>query len=592
MNVIKGNLEKKYHLDFSLIYFGLFLLESGILFGNSSRHREVPFHVWVPMVGIHTSLIVIAIELLKRANSFKSRLFSIIGLSSLGTLMTALAEIAFVLTGKSLGAPHFRLIGVAASTLIFGAFWFPIVVILGGYRGLILSSLNNYEYRLITESRKLARTTPSFLGIEQNLEQKISSELDLLCNRYIENIQIARTRSGDLSTRASEIQKVLSNTAIRDYTMFLEQRGSRVDSRNYISRGVRSVSIISRQYRLLYWQTLKAAPLKSFAYPVLIYMISLPSMLQTFSFEKFLSFSVVLFVLCWAIARLIPAVAFSSRQRAPLYYSALILLIGYIPYILQIIGDVASKKHGSDYPVAIIGGSLPISFYVLVRIRQIIQRQTFELIESGNLSVSRGVRKSIESVIAYEFEQVISHSWAVFIHGKILTRLAATSIQVENAASLNDQFAFDKAIDSLEDILKNYRPSSDQEARPLDVELQSRIMPWDGIVDIALEISETLSKATNKRCVDVGEVVEEALSNSVRHGKARKIVIKVEPMGENDIHISIQDNSAVELPTGQARYGLGTKLFNLNCDGNWRLTHDHTGTLFHAVMNFNRPTDE
>ena len=82
----------------------------------------------------------------------------------------------------------------------------------------------------------------------------------------------------------------------------------------------------------------------------------------------------------------------------------------------------------------------------------------------------------------------------------------------------------------------------------------------------------------------VGEVIEEIVSNSMRHGKARKISLRVIPKGGKDIEIGAVDDGDTAPPEHPTRYGLGTTIFNVVSDGRWSITRVESTTQFNLTM--------
>jgi hypothetical protein len=70
----------------------------------------------------------------------------------------------------------------------------------------------------------------------------------------------------------------------------------------------------------------------------------------------------------------------------------------------------------------------------------------------------------------------------------------------------------------------------------------------------------------------IGEVIEELISNSIRHGKAKKIDLRVNRSNGKDVEIVAIDNAVIPPPQTQVEFGLGTRIFNLVSDGRWSIT--------------------
>jgi two-component sensor histidine kinase len=155
---------------------------------------------------------------------------------------------------------------------------------------------------------------------------------------------------------------------------------------------------------------------------------------------------------------------------------------------------------------------------------------------------------------------------------------------LEQAKSRGDLGGFNDALDSLEITLQNPELEFHQSQHSLKAELESRLVPWEGLVDIKVIIAEKTLEVTGPRIADVGEVIEEAISNSVRHGKSAHLSVTVNLVDGKDINLTVEDDSNIDIPEYQIRYGLGTKLFNLATDGRWDLRHTSSGSIFEATI--------
>jgi signal transduction histidine kinase len=186
--------------------------------------------------------------------------------------------------------------------------------------------------------------------------------------------------------------------------------------------------------------------------------------------------------------------------------------------------------------------------------------------------------------VTAEFSHNLSHQWAVFIHGKILTRLAATALKLETLAKQENSKAFDETLDTLESLLADPAAQFEETPRDLQAEVNARLEPWQGLLEINLFIDPALQSVKNSRVRDLGEVMEELLSNSIRHGKAKKIDLKLVPSGKNEIEIVSTDDSTVEPPAKSPNAGLGTLIFNLASDGRWSISRQNSATEFRLIM--------
>jgi two-component sensor histidine kinase len=274
----------------------------------------------------------------------------------------------------------------------------------------------------------------------------------------------------------------------------------------------------------------------------------------------------------------------SNSPHALRNSSILIYLTGFLPMISNLIGQVINPDPNQKYPIYITGLIFPISYYIFVKVLQVLHPRSLELIRNDELQASAALQEAVTKVVSDEFSHALSHRWAIFIHGKILTRLAATALKLETATQSGDTQTFKAAVDSLLNLLKNPDAEFEQLDTDLETEVSSRLDPWLGLLDVELHIDQELMSVRNDRVRELGEVIEEIISNSMRHGKAQKVVLRVIKSGDRDIQIIASDDATIAPPQVQSRYGLGTRIFNLASDGRWSITRVESGTEFKLTM--------
>ena len=366
--------------------------------------------------------------------------------------------------------------------------------------------------------------------------------------------------------------------------MRLEQSGNKAEEKSYVKQAIYSMKLFSRQYKILYWQTLKAYPLPVFAYPSILVINMLPSFVRYLPLNQIIYSITLSFTLGTLISSQINRICRNQSALRMFLISPLIFLIGIVPACTQLLGDVIFANDRHDYPLINVFLYFPIGYYLMMRLIQLIRPATTSFIESGNLIVSKSLQQAISKVIEAEFIQTLSHTWAMFVHGKVLTRLSATALRMEQAKQAGDLIGYEGALRSVQELLENPLDKLNSEVRNCQDEIFNRLEPWEGVVEIKTEISSDLLNLVCPKTKELGEVLEEAISNSVRHGKSQELRIQLIRINENDVQIILEDDSRIELPETQIRFGLGTKLFNLVSDGRWNLSHTENGTLFQLTM--------
>jgi signal transduction histidine kinase len=280
----------------------------------------------------------------------------------------------------------------------------------------------------------------------------------------------------------------------------------------------------------------------------------------------------------------IPKTLENDSQNSLRNFSILIFLTGFIPFLSNQIGQLIYGDPRTRYPMFIAAVILPLSYYMFMKIIQVLHPHSLELIRSDQLKASSALQNTVSRIVSEEFSHALSHRWAIYIHGKILTRLAASALKLETACISEDSTKFDETIDSLIALLKNPDAEFEQEVLDLGSEIRSRLDPWLGLLNIQIEIDSDLEKIRSPRVKDLGEVIEELVSNSMRHGKAESIVLRVIRSGDNNILIKAIDDSSVAPVDSNTRYGLGTRIFNLASDGKWSIERVELETVFTLEM--------
>jgi two-component sensor histidine kinase len=316
---------------------------------------------------------------------------------------------------------------------------------------------------------------------------------------------------------------------------------------------------------------------------VIIALITPPYFNYSSFIEALISFPIVAIAIIFS-SRLISKSLNNGSQNSLRNSSLLILFTGYIPGISHVIGQMIYDDPETKYPFFMIALTLPFSYYVFMKIIQVLHPHSLELIRTDQLKASESLQDAVTRVVSDEFSHALSHRWAIYIHGKILTRLAASALKLETACITGDSKTFNEALDSLIELLNNPDSQFEQELMDLSSEVRSRLDPWDGLLEIELEIDSELEMITSPRVRDLGEVIEELISNSMRHGKAHKISLRVTKQGDTNIRVKAIDDSSVAPIDTNSRYGLGTRIFNLASDGRWSIERVESTTVFTLEM--------
>ena len=161
--------------------------------------------------------------------------------------------------------------------------------------------------------------------------------------------------------------------------------------------------------------------------------------------------------------------------------------------------------------------------------------------------------------------------WEQIIHGKLQSKMISKSVKEKSGS--DDQF-----IAEIKDLItQSLDTTSKNTANPTQIiELVSK--PWSAVIDIQSEIDQSIAKQVLSPSVTqtVTDVLEEAITNAVKHGGAERVWLVIKADSSNSLQIQVKNNGA---PVGKIkRQSIGTKLFNQS--GIWSIGNESGLVVF------------
>ena len=161
--------------------------------------------------------------------------------------------------------------------------------------------------------------------------------------------------------------------------------------------------------------------------------------------------------------------------------------------------------------------------------------------------------------------------WEQIIHGKLQSKMISKSVKEKSGS--DDQF-----IAEIKDLItQSLDTTSKNTANPTQIiELVSK--PWSAVIDIQSEIDQSIAKQILSPSVTqtVTDVLEEAITNAVKHGGAERVWLVIKADSSNSLRIQVKNNGA---PVGKPkRQSIGTKLFNQS--GIWSIGNESGFVVF------------
>jgi signal transduction histidine kinase len=228
------------------------------------------------------------------------------------------------------------------------------------------------------------------------------------------------------------------------------------------------------------------------------------------------------------------------------------------------------------YNSVLISNVLVIFLYILIYL-------TGQITQSATISYRQQRLKFEEYLNSESFklkvfnQEVLDDSmkWAQLIHGKVQTRFIAASGDNSAAGRQNLISDINRAIvDELE-----HSGVSENDAALIIERITS---PWSAVISINSVISKDLTNTAlpEGAATKLEQVVEEVITNAVKHGAAERIWLELSMESDKSLLLQIKnDGKAVETK----RKSLGTSLFDKA--GVWSLSNVDSYVIFKMVIN-------
>ena len=167
--------------------------------------------------------------------------------------------------------------------------------------------------------------------------------------------------------------------------------------------------------------------------------------------------------------------------------------------------------------------------------------------------------------------------WGQLIHGKLQSKILSHSIS-EMKESGSQVLGDRKFAVEMKDLITQFLATTSQSsANPTQI-IKQVSKPWGAVIDIQSEIDQSIAKQklSPSATQTVTDVLEEAITNAVKHGGAEKVWLIVKSKSSNTLKLEVSNNGA---PMGKAkRQSTGTKLFNQS--GIWSISNKNGLVVF------------
>jgi len=255
------------------------------------------------------------------------------------------------------------------------------------------------------------------------------------------------------------------------------------------------------------------------------------------------------------------------------YLTALSIFGVIFAWITHILDDIFNLRHDTQLSHVVDSVWLCLCILVIGLVSDFMYDQHAES-EFLERQISK---EQLETMFLKREEDRLSRELAKYLHGTIQSRLMASAMALEKAGRKGDKKALER---ELAEAYKSLRvPSAEYFSAPAATfreEINKVVAKWSDLMKVKVKISVAIKDLPIHKSQEIGNVVNEGLSNSFRHGNAGAVNVSI--TGTNDeIFIEISDDGTGLVP---GKPGLGTDWFKAIAGNSWVLksNKDRPGT--------------
>lgn len=167
-------------------------------------------------------------------------------------------------------------------------------------------------------------------------------------------------------------------------------------------------------------------------------------------------------------------------------------------------------------------------------------------------------RQQVQQLANARQMAALTRSAARELHGTLQTRLVACAAAIEQASRLQDVEQFRIALQMSIAILDSPILDADEPvSSTVGEEITRACAPWDGLCEFRVTVEREVAMVTGVAATSVGRVLEEAIGNACRHGRATSIDIDVTRRDDGCLRVTVDDDGC---GPSEVVPGLGTTM--------------------------------
>ena len=262
------------------------------------------------------------------------------------------------------------------------------------------------------------------------------------------------------------------------------------------------------------------------------------------------------------------------------FFAVLIIIIYPITFIVQSATTVDVNSSLSAMITGyVLSGLTTISLFIIGGMLFSIQNDQGFAFQFLSDIIKKG---ELENLLKQTQSGNTDSQFAQYVHAEVQSQLLACKLLLLKAAESDFAlFPPDITAQIVERMEKIKQPYQRPAAKVTSKRLPEIAQSWQGLAEIEYELIPEFSEFHSQSEI-TSQLIEEAVVNAIRHGKASKISIKA-TTSDSSISVSVRDNGSMQM--GKASSGLGTILLNTFAES-WSLEREGDQSL----LTFSVPT--
>ena len=455
--------------------------------------------------------------------------------------------------------------------LASGAIWTLVVVVVLDIRDRESSQM---LLRIHSEARQ------DIIGLQQNeivkeINRQVAVEIESGLAEGRAELEHLRMQLGDIEgsfdSMSSKVREISSN-AVRT----LSHRLRTSDADNVVTPGL---------FQLVK-TTVKTEPFRTLDLAVIIFLTFIVTEIRRFGFVRgagLLAIGVLVLICVCEFA--------NTLMRSFPSAHLLIFSLGFVLLQVNTFATDLIRSHWGAKAITFPNLALEIVFSAIL----IFLSSAFPVWRRQHLGSIAIIRNSLDKrsaqvAIRNAYLSLVTQEAAQVLHGSVQSRLQACAMNIDVAVNEKDLNAIRRALDDAWSAL--VRPISGDLSEPdepsrshLGTLVKRKVDLWKDLVSINWKVVPSSAEVDRSIAIAAGEVIEEAMGNAIRHGKATVIDIEL-VVTEPAIKITVTDNGRPndDVSARLIGGGSGLSMVDIRSSGKWSIERRDESTVLQAML--------